>query len=128
MRKEIFTEKGAAPRGLYSQAIVAQGPQVFVSAQGPNDPETGKRVTGPFRAQAERVFKNVSILLEAAGTSWDNVVKVNVYLADSNNFAEMNEIYSQYCIKPYPARTTLEATVGGAAILVDCVALVPTDI
>ena len=118
-------EKGAAPRGLYSQAIVAQGPQVFVSAQGPNDPTTGQRVTGSFRAQAERVFENVTILLEAAGSSWDNVVKVNVFLADSGNFAEMNEIYNQYCNKPYPARTTLEATVGGAAILVDCVALVP---
>jgi len=125
MREAIFTEKGAAPRGLYSQAIVAQGPQVFVSAQGPNDPETGQRVTGSFAEQAERVFQNVTILLEAAGTSWAHVVKVNVYLADSSNFAEMNQIYGRYCVQPYPARTTLEATVGGAAILVDCVALVP---
>ena len=123
MRKQIFTDKGAPPRGLYSQAIVADGPQVYVSAQGPIDPQTGELKLGSFREQAERVFQNVTILLEAAGTSWEHVVKVNVYLADDANFAEMNEIYGQYCTEPYPARTTLKASIGQSAIVVDCVAL-----
>ena len=125
MRKQIYTEKGAAPRGLYSQAIVASGPQVYVSAQGPNDPATGQRRLGTFREQAELVFQNVTTLLEAAGTSWAHVVKVNVYLADDANFAEMNEVYGRFCVEPYPARTTLKATIGDSAILVDCIAVVP---
>ncbi|MEM7032038.1 MAG: Rid family hydrolase [Chloroflexota bacterium] len=127
MKKAIFTEKGAKPRGPYSQAIIAQGPQVFISAQGPNDPETGEQRLGPFAEQAELVFQNISTLLEAAGTSWEHVVKMTIYLADDGNFATMNEIYQRYCIEPYPARTTIRATVGQSAIVADCIALIPLD-
>jgi 2-iminobutanoate/2-iminopropanoate deaminase len=125
MRKDIFTEKGAQPRGPYSQAIVASGPQVYVAGQGPTDPATGELVLGSFREQAERTFQNIGILLEAAGTSWENVVKVNVYLADFNNFAEMNEVYKQFIPSPYPARTTVQAGIGAIAIEVDCIAVMP---
>ena len=127
MRREIFTEKGAKPKGIYSQAIVAQGPTVYISGQGPNDPETGQRVTGSFRAQAERVFENITILLQAAGTSWAHVTKVGVFLADLNDFAEMNEVYQQYATRPYPARTTVGAQLPGIAIEVDCIAVIPQD-
>jgi len=125
MRRAIHTDKGAAPRGPYSQAIVADGPTVYVSAQGPNDPATGARVTGDFRAKAEQVFRNVTTLLEAAGTSWEHAVKVTIILADMANFAEMNELYLQYVREPYPARTTLQSNIGEAEILVDCTAVVP---
>jgi 2-iminobutanoate/2-iminopropanoate deaminase len=125
MRKEISTEKGAKPRGPYSQAIVATGPHVYVAGQGPTDPETGELVLGSFREQAERTFQNIGILLEAAGSSWQNVVKVNVYLADFNNFAEMNEVYKQFIPAPYPARTTVQAGIGAIAIEVDCIAVIP---
>jgi 2-iminobutanoate/2-iminopropanoate deaminase len=126
MRKEIFTEKGAAPKGPYSQAIVAGGSMVFVSGQGPVDPVTGEMQIGSFREQAELVFDNITTLLEAAGTSWANVVRTGVFLADLSNFAEMNEIYQRYLQKPYPARTTVGAGLsGGMLIEVDCIAVVP---
>ncbi len=126
MRKEIFTEKGATPKGPYSQAIVAGGPMVFVSGQGPVDPATGDMKLGSFREQAELVFDNITTLLEAAGTSWANVVRVGVFLADLSNFAEMNEVYQRYLQKPYPARTTVGAGLsGGMLIEVDCIAVVP---
>lgn len=125
MRKAIHTDKGVTPRGPYSQAIVSHGPQVFISAQGPVDPTTGEQRLGPFPEQADLVFQNISILLEAAGTSWENVVKMTIYLADDSHFIEMNEIYQRYCVKPYPARTTIRATIGQSAIVADCIALVP---
>ncbi len=125
MRKEVYTDKGAKPVGVYSQGIVASGTTVYISGQGPNDPATGQRVQGSFRDEAERVFENLTILLEAAGTSWANVTKVGVFLADLSNFAEMNEVYQQYVSKPYPARTTVGAQLPGIAIEVDCIAVVP---
>ncbi len=128
MRKEIFTEKGATPKGPYSQAIVAGGPIVYVSGQGPVDPVSGELRIGSFREQAELVFDNITTLLEAAGTSWANVVRVGVFLADLSNFGEMNEVYQRYLQKPYPARTTVGAGLsGGMLIEVDCIAVVPQE-
>jgi 2-iminobutanoate/2-iminopropanoate deaminase len=125
MRKQVFTEKGAKPQGPYSQAIIADGPQVYISGQGPVDPETGELRLGSFREQAELTFQNIGTLLEAAGTSWEYVVKVGAFLADRNNFDEFNEIYRQYLMAPYPARTTVQAGLGQIAIEVDCIAIVP---
>ena len=128
MRKLIFTEKGAEPKGPYSQAIVADGPMVFVSGQGPVDPETGEFRFGSFRHQAELTFQNIGTLLEAAGTSWERVVKVGVFLAALANFAELNEIYRRYFKPPYPARTTVGAALPpGMALEVDCIATVPQE-
>lgn len=125
MRKQVFTERGAKPQGPYSQAIIADGPQVYISGQGPVDPETGELRLGSFREQAELTFQNIGTLLEAAGTSWEYVVKVGAFLADRNNFDEFNEIYRQYLMAPYPARTTVQAGLGQIAIEVDCIAIVP---
>jgi 2-iminobutanoate/2-iminopropanoate deaminase len=126
MRRPIITEKGAAPKGIYSQAIVADGPQVYVSGQVAVDPQSGQFRIGTFREQAELALSNVSTLLEAAGTSWEHVVKVHAYLTDLNNFAEFNEIYQQYAKKPYPARTTVEAGLFGQLLIeVDCIAVIP---
>jgi 2-iminobutanoate/2-iminopropanoate deaminase len=73
-------------------------------------------------------FDNVTALLEAAGTSWANVVKVGVFLADLDNFGKMNEVYRTYLTEPYPARTTVQAGLpGGMEIEVDCIALVPQE-
>ena len=127
MRKSIFTPQGARPQGPYSQAIVADGPQVYVSGQGPVDPESGELRLGSFREQAELTFRNIGALLEAAGTSWEHVVKVNAYLADLANFAEFNEVYKQYLREPYPARTTVQSGLNRIAIEVDCIAVVPGE-
>jgi 2-iminobutanoate/2-iminopropanoate deaminase len=128
MRKELFTEKGAAPLGPYSQGIVAKGKTVYLSGQGPVDPATGKMQLGTFKEQAELVFKNITTLLEAAGTSWANVVRVGIFLADLGNFAEMNGIYESYLTKPFPARTTVEVGLPPDMLIeVDCIAVVPED-
>ena len=105
MRKAIVSDKAPRPRGPYSPAIIASGPTVYVSAQGPVDPATDQFVSGTFADQAERVFKNVGALLEAAGTSWQHAVKVTVMLADFGNFAAMNQVYANYVTEPFPART-----------------------
>lgn len=125
MRKPIYTEKGATPQGPYSQAIVADGPRVYVSGQGPVDPLTGQLRLGSFREQAELTFRNIGTLLEASGTSWQHVVKVSAFLADYGDFAEFNEVYRQFLSEPYPARTTVQAGLGQIAIEVDCIAVIP---
>ncbi|MCD6286899.1 MAG: hypothetical protein J7M39_13390 [Anaerolineae bacterium] len=127
-RKEIFTEKGAVPKGAYSQAIVAEGPLVFVSGQGPVDPATGEFRLGSIVEQARLVFDNITTLLEEAGTSWADVVRVGIFLADLSDFAEMNALYETYLTKPYPARTTVQAGLpAGMLIEVDCIAVVPKE-
>lgn len=128
MRKQVFTEKGAKPVGPYSQAIVADGPTVYVSGQGPIDPKTGTFDKDDFAAQVKQVFENLTVLLEGAGTSWANVVRVGVFLSDMSNFAVMNGIYSTYVTAPYPARTTVQAQLpGGIDIEIDCIAVVPQE-
>lgn len=125
MRQPIHSDKAPKPRGPYSPAIVASGPTVYVSAQGPIDPVTNVALSGSFMEQAEQVFQNVTALLEAAGSSWANAVKVTVYLADFADFAKMNEVYLTYVREPYPARTTVHSRIGQSDIAVDCIALVP---
>ena len=84
MRKQITAETGAPPKGIYSPAIMARGTMVFVSGQGPVD-EKGEFQLGSFEEQARLTFSNVTKLLEAAGTSWANVVRTGVFLADLGN-------------------------------------------
>ena len=127
MRKQIIAEKGAPPKGVYSPAIMASGTMVFVSGQGPVD-QTGEFQFGSFEEQAKLTFDNVTTLLEASGTSWAHVVRVGVFLADLDNFGQMNEIYKAYLTEPYPARTTVEVGLpGGMEIEVDCIALIPQE-
>ena len=123
MRKAIVTDKGPKPVGPYSQAIV-EGDFVFVSGQGPLDPTTGKRETGNVQSETKRVFENIKAILEAAGSSLDQVMKCNVYLRDINDFAAMNEVYKTYFSAPFPARTTIQAGAlpGGIAVEIECIA------
>ena len=101
-------------------------PQVYIAGQGPVDPETGELCLDSFREQAERTFQNIGILLEAAGTSWEHVVKVGAFLASYDDFPVFNEVYKQYFKEPYPARTTVQAGLGKIAIEVDCIAVLPS--
>ena len=94
--------------GPYSQAIRA-GSLLFVSGQIPLDPQTGAMVDGDIGAQTHRVFANLRAILEAAGATFDNVVRTTVYLADMNDFAVVNEIYGTYFSSPAPARATVQA-------------------
>ena len=128
MRQQIFTKKGAPPVGPYSQGIIAEGRFAFISGQGPINPETGEFYFGTFREQAELTFNNVGTLLEAAGSSWEHVVRVGIFLADLSDFAEMNEIYKRRLKAPYPARTTIQAVLPARMLIeVDCIAIIPQE-
>jgi len=121
MRQAVFTEKGVTPGGPYSQVVILNG-VAYVSSQGPIVPGTST-VPGTFQEQARQVFENVGILLTAAGSSFEQVVKVGVFLADLKYFAEMNDVYKQFFKPPYPARTTVQAGLSGdMLIVVDCIA------
>jgi 2-iminobutanoate/2-iminopropanoate deaminase len=108
MRDAVSTDSAPKAIGPYSQAIKA-GNLVFVSGQIPIDPATGEFVPGDVKAQTDRVMRNLTAILEAAGTSMDAVVRCTVYLADMNDFAAMNEVYGSYFSQPAPARATIQA-------------------
>jgi 2-iminobutanoate/2-iminopropanoate deaminase len=116
----------AAPKALgpYSQAVVSD-PFVFFAGQTPIDPATGKLVVGDITVQTNRVFDNLFAVLDEAGLTPDDVVKVNVYLTDiRNDFAAMNVVYETRFVAPFPARTTV-CVAGlpmGAAIEIEMVA------
>jgi 2-iminobutanoate/2-iminopropanoate deaminase len=107
-REAISSADAPKAIGPYSQAIKA-GSLLFVSGQIPLDPQTGSLVDGDIAAQTHRVFANLRAILEAAGATFDNVVRTTVYLADMNDFAVVNEIYGTYFSSPAPARATVQA-------------------
>ena len=108
MRERIQTDKAPAAIGPYSQAIRAGG-FVFVSGQIPIDPATGEFVKGGVAEQTERVLKNLAAVLEAAGSSLNQIVKTTVFLADMKEFAQMNEVYATFFAGAPPARATVAA-------------------
>ena len=121
MRDHFQTPHAPTPRGPYSQAIITQGRQLWVSGQIPVDPETGQLVEGGFEAQAHRVFRNVRAVVEAAGGSLASTIKAQVYLGDLGDRALLNAIFAQYFPEPYPARTTVQSNLGEVLIEVDVV-------
>ena len=125
MRQQIKADAGAAPRGPYSQGIVCEGKQLYVAGQIPVDPNTGDIVGSNFEEQAVRTLENVKAIVEAAGATLNDVVKVNVYLSDTGFFQELNEIYQRYFSAPHPARTTIAASLPGVMIEIDCIAVLP---
>ncbi len=109
--------------GPYSHAIDSDG-VVFCSGQTPLDPSTGKLVEGGVDAQTHRCFDNLLAVLEGAGLGPDDVVKVNVYLTDMDDFAVMNEAYATRFTEPFPARTTIgvAALPLGASVEIEMIA------
>jgi len=108
LREPVKTTDAPAALGPYSQAIKAGG-FVYVSGQVPIDPATGQFVAGGIAEQTDRVLKNVASVLEAAGSSLNQVVKTTVFLADMNEFAAMNEVYAKFFTEAPPARATVQA-------------------
>ena len=102
MKKAIATTKAPGAIGPYSQAIEANG-MIFISGQLPIDPATGTMPEG-ITAQTEQSMKNLQAILEAAGCTFDNVVKSTCYLADMSYFGEMNTVYAKYFTGDCPAR------------------------
>jgi reactive intermediate/imine deaminase len=108
-RTAVSTPKAPAAIGPYSQAVRA-GDVLFVSGQIPLDPATGQVVEGDVRAQAERVFQNIAAILDAAGASMADVVRLGVFLTDLNDFATINELFAQQFTAPFPARATVQVS------------------
>ncbi len=94
------------PRGPYSPAVRA-GDYIFVSGQGPINPETDQMETGDIRQQTRLVLANIERILAAAGATMKDVVKCQVYLSDADDFAAMNEVYAEFFGEAKPARTTV---------------------
>src|SRR5271157_3404503 len=110
-RQIIQTDSAPKAIGPYSQAVRV-GDLVFVSGQIPLDPATGTLVSGDIEAEIRRVLENLKAIVQAAGASLAQVVKVNVYLTDLAHFAVLNQLMAGYFSEPYPAR----AAIGVAAL------------
>lgn len=125
MKEVIHTESAPAAVGPYSQAIRA-GNLVFTAGQIPLDPATGQLVEGGIEEQTKRVMENLKAVLEAAGTSLDNVVKTTVFLADMADYAAVNEVYGRYVGDTPPARSAFQVA-GlplGAKLEIEMVAMI----
>ncbi len=124
MKQAISTEKAPGAIGPYSQAVRAGG-MIFCSGQIPIDPKTGAFVSEDVGEQTEQVLKNLAAVLEAAGTTLNDVVKTTVFLVDMNDFAAMNEVYARYFAENKPARATVQAArlPRDARVEIDCIAI-----
>jgi 2-iminobutanoate/2-iminopropanoate deaminase len=114
-----------APRGPYSPAVRA-GDFIFVSGQVPVDPATNQLSSGDIKHETRIVLNNVKLVLEGAGATLADVVRVGVYIGDGKDFAAMNEVYSEFFGADKPARSTIVC--GFAAeikVEIDCVAFAP---
>lgn len=109
MKQIVSTSAAPAAIGPYSQAVVFQG-MVFVSGQIPLDAQTGELVEGDVVAQTRKVLKNLSAILEQAGSSLEAVLKTTVYLKDMSDFPRMNEVYAEFFGASLPARATVEVS------------------
>lgn len=107
-KKRIQTHKAPAAIGPYSQGIVA-GNLVFVSGQLPAHPETGELVLDSIESATHQVMKNLSAVLQAGGSSLEQVVKITIFLKDMEDFAAMNQVYASYFTGIPPARSAVQA-------------------
>ena len=125
MREITQTERAPGAIGPYSQAVTAGG-FVFASGQIPINPASGEFVAGGISEQTEQVLRNLSAVLEAAGSSLDRVVKTTVFLASMDEFAAMNEVYGKFFSAKPPARATVQAArlPRDARVEIDAIALI----
>ena len=123
MKQVISTSKAPAAIGPYSQAIQV-GNLLYASGQIPIDPSTGSIDDGGIKEQTRQSLLNVQAILEEAGLSFANVVKTTVFLADINDFADMNGVYAEFFSEPYPARSAVavKSLPKGALVEIEVVA------
>ena len=121
-RQPIHSDAAPTAIGPYSQAV-RSGQMVFLSGQTPLDPATGVMVEGDIGMQARRALDNLRAVCIAAGGSFDDVVRVGLYLTDLGDFAVVNAVMAEYFSTPYPARSTIEVAglPKGAAFEVDAI-------
>jgi 2-iminobutanoate/2-iminopropanoate deaminase len=123
-KRFVHTTDAPEPAGHYSQAVVA-GNLVYVSGSGPFNPQTHSIVGTTIEEQTEQTLKNVSVILDSAGSSIKDVVKVTVYLKDMRDFEHMNSAYARFFGATKPARTTIQAALFGEGrlIVLDAIAV-----
>ncbi len=123
---QLEAEDAPAPKGPYSP-VVRAGDFLFVSGQGPIDPETQQFVFSDIRAETKLVLENVERALASCGASRKNIVKCGVFLAKASDFGAMNETYAAFFGETRPARTTVQAALveEGMKVEIDCVAYLP---
>ena len=109
MKKQVNTSSAPAAIGPYSQGVIA-GNLLFVSGQIPLNPSDGSLVSDSLESQANQVFKNLRAIIQEAGTSFEHVLKLTIYLTDLENFAAVNKVMENYFNEPYPARATVEVS------------------
>ncbi|HEX5241501.1 MAG TPA: RidA family protein [Candidatus Limnocylindrales bacterium] len=126
-RHAVSTGNAPGAVGPYSQAIVAGG-FVFCAGQVGLDPATGALVEGGVEGQAERVLRNLTAVLDAAGCAWDDVVKTTVFLSDIGDFQVVNAVYGRFMPDPPPARSTfaVAALPRGALVEIEAIAVAPS--
>ena len=107
--KKVFeTDKAAVLGGPYSQAVIHNG-LIYVSGQGPIDPQTNELTLGTIEQETQLTLENIRIILEEAGSSLDKVLQVTVFLFDMKEYGRFNEVYRKYFQKDLPARTCVQA-------------------
>ena len=123
MNKPVATAAAPAAIGPYNQGIVA-GNLLFVSGQLPIDPATGNFAEGGIKALTTQSLKNLFAIVAEAGFEPSDIVKTTVFLADMADFAEMNEVYSQFFAAPFPARSAVAVKTlpKGARVEIECIA------
>ena len=109
MKKQVNTSSAPAAIGPYSQGVIA-GNLLFISGQIPINPADGSLVSDSLESQANQVFGNLRAIIQEAGTSFEHVLKLTIYLTDLENFAAVNKVMENYFNEPYPARATVEVS------------------
>lgn len=107
MPKSVHTDDAPAFDLPFSQAI-SHGDTVYVSGQTGVDPGTGEMVEGGVEAETRQALKNIEAILDAAGSSLEDVVKATVFVTDMDDFGTVNEVYEEFVTEPYPARSAVE--------------------
>ncbi len=119
-----MVEDAVKPAGHYSHAVISNG-LVFVSGQGPVDPETGD-MSSSFSEQVRQTMRNLDIILRGVGTELKHAVKINAYLSDVANFPEFDAVYRNFFADEPPARTTVGCQLVDIMVEIDCTAVLPS--
>ena len=124
MKQAIETQQAPAAIGPYSQAIEAGG-TIYVSGQLPINPATGQFAEGGIKELTRQSLTNMRHILQQAGCDMQHVVKTSVFVADMNDFAEMNEVYAEFFKAPFPARSAVAVKTlpKGARVEIECIAV-----
>lgn len=120
MKQKIQTNKSPKPAGKYSQGLKV-GNRIYVAGQGPLDANKGE-IPKTVKEQTRQVLTNIKNILEEAGATMNDVVKVTAYLADIKYFEEYNEVYEEFFQEPYPVRTTIGSQLADILVEIDVIA------